>query len=204
MTLCFPPRSSFAVSVLLAAAPLAPAQPASTNTATARTNVVETAPAAGRASTSNLMARIRDEGLNRSQITNTLLHLTEVIGPRLTASPNFKRSAEWTRQQLECWGLTARLESWGPFGRGWSLQRFSAQVVEPQTFPVIGHPYAWSPGLTAPVTADVVFIDATTEADLDQYRGRLKGVIALISSPREVRARTEPDAYRLTEANLLH
>src|SRR5581483_11149994 len=39
--------------------------------------------------------RIKDEGLNRSQVMQTLSYLTDVIGPRLTASPNLKRANEW-------------------------------------------------------------------------------------------------------------
>jgi len=46
------------------------------------------------------IAKIRDEGLNRSQIVQTLSYLSDVIGPRLTASPNMKRANEWTRDTL--------------------------------------------------------------------------------------------------------
>ncbi len=38
--------------------------------------------------------KIRDEGMNRSQVMQTLSYLTDVIGPRLTGSPNMKRSNE--------------------------------------------------------------------------------------------------------------
>src|SRR6476661_4519912 len=80
--------------------------------------------------------KIKDEGMNRSQVMQTLSYLSDVIGPRLTASPGMKRSNEWTRDQLTKWGLqNAHLEAWGPFGRGWSLKRFSAQVTEPTAFP---------------------------------------------------------------------
>src|SRR5689334_5469597 len=65
------------------------------------------------------IARIKDEGMNRSQVMATLSYLSDVIGPRLTASPGMKRSNEWTRDQLTKWGLqNAHLEPWGPFGRG--------------------------------------------------------------------------------------
>ena len=90
--------------------------------------------------------RIKDEGMNRSQVMQTLSYLSDVIGPRLTASPGMKRSNEWTRDQLTKWGLqNAHLEAWGPFGRGWTLKRFSAQVAEPLTIPLIAYPKAWSP-----------------------------------------------------------
>ena len=94
------------------------------------------------------VTRIKDEGMNHSQVMQTLSYLSDVIGPRLTASPNAKRANEWTRSTLEKWGLqNAHLEAWGPFGRGWTLKRFSAQVVEPQDIPLIAYPKAWSPGI---------------------------------------------------------
>ena len=110
--------------------------------------------------------RIKDEGMNRSQVMQTLSYLSDVIGPRLTASPGMKRSNEWTRDQLTKWGLqNAHLEAWGPFGRGWTLKRFSAQVTDPLTFPLIAYPKAWSPGTSGPLTAPVVYVDAKDEAD---------------------------------------
>src|SRR5689334_10578652 len=88
--------------------------------------------------TNDPIARIRNEGLNHSQVMQTLSYLTDVIGPRLTGSPSAKRANEWTRDTLTKWGLqNAHLEPWGPFGRGWELERFSAQVVEPQDIPLI-------------------------------------------------------------------
>src|SRR5438067_11860120 len=87
-----------------------------------------------------MITRIRDEGLNRSQVMQTLSYLSDVIGPRLTASPNMKRANDWTRDTMMKWGLqNAHLEPW-PFGRGWSLKRFSAQVTDPQDFPLIAYP----------------------------------------------------------------
>jgi hypothetical protein len=177
-----------------------------------------------------MIARIKDEGMNHSQVMQTLSYLTDVIGPRLTASPGMKRSNEWTRDTLTKWGLqNAHLESWGPFGRGWSLKRFSAQVSSPMDIPLIAYPKAWSPSVkvvpempaapptgrrnatlsTAPpavgntVTADVVFMDAKTESDLDKYKGQLKGKIVLLSQPVEVKAMFEAPGRRQDEKSLL-
>jgi hypothetical protein len=150
------------------------------------------------------IARIRDEGLNHSHIIETLSYLTDVIGPRLTGSPNLKRANEWTRDKLTDWGLTnAHLEAWGPFGRGWSLKRFSAQVVEPQTIPLIAYPNAWSPGFDKPIIANVVYFDVRTNADLEKYKGKLRGAIVLSGAVREVPERFEALAVRLAETNLL-
>src|SRR5215470_11639411 len=147
--------------------------------------------------------KIKDEGLNRSQVMQTLSYLSDVIGPRLTASPNMKRANEWTRDQLTKWGLqNAHLEAWGPFGRGWSLKKFSAQVSEPTAFPVIAYPKAWSPAI-APLTADVVYVDAKTEADLEKYKGKLTGKIVLTAPMRDVSAHFDALGTRLNEKDLL-
>ncbi|HYX30149.1 MAG TPA: M20/M25/M40 family metallo-hydrolase [Pyrinomonadaceae bacterium] len=173
-----------------------------------------------------MIAKIKDEGMNHSQVMQTLSYLTDVIGPRLTASPGAKHANEWTRDTLAKWGLeNAHLESWGPFGRGWTLKRFSAQVSSPMDIPLIAYPKAWSPnvkvmpeltllppkkGMPPPpppvsntVTAEVVFMDAKTEADLDKYKGQLKGKIVLISQPVEVKAMFEAPGRRMDETRLL-
>jgi carboxypeptidase Q len=149
-------------------------------------------------------ARIRAEGMDHSQVMSTLSYLSDVIGPRLTGSPNLKHANEWTRDKLTEWGLqNAHLEAWGPFGRGWSLERFSAQVVSPQDIPLIAFPKAWSPGLRGPYTGEVVFIDANTEEDLAKYHGRLRGAIVLNSPIRVLPAHFEAPGSRFTDAELL-
>ena len=148
--------------------------------------------------------RIKDEGMNRSQVMQTLSYLSDVIGPRLTASPGMKRANDWTRDQLTKWGLqNGHLESWGPFGRGWTLKRFSAQVIEPTAIPVIAYPKAWSPGLNAPLTADVVYFDARNEADLEKFKGKLNGKIVLTAPMRDVLAHFDALGTRLNEKELL-
>ena len=153
---------------------------------------------------SDPIERIKDEGLNRSQVMQTLSYLSDVIGPRLTASPGMKRANEWTRDQLTKFGLqNAHLEAWGPFGRGWSLKRFSAQVSEPLDIPLIAYPKAWSPGISGTLNAPVIYVDAKDEAGLQQFKGKLKGAIVLTSAVRQVKAHFEPLGTRLDEKNLL-
>lgn len=151
------------------------------------------------------VAKIIEEGMNHSQVMQTLSYLTDVIGGRLTGSPNMRRANEWTRDQLAKWGLVnAHVEPWGTFGRGWSLRRFSAEVVEPQDFPLIAYPKAWSPGTNGPVTAEVVYVDAKDENELRaKYAGKLRGMIVLTGPMREVKAHFEPLGTRRDEKDLL-
>ncbi len=173
-----------------------------------------TAPAASRAqqtpapaaSATDAISRIKDEGLNRSHVMQTLSYLTDVIGQRLTGSPSMKRANEWTRDTMTDWGLqNAHLEAWGPFGRGWELERFSAQIVAPYDFPLIAYPKAWSPGIKGgkgPHIGEVVYVDAKTEADLDKYKGKLKGAIVLNAPIRDIAAHFDAMGTRYTDEQL--
>lgn len=115
-----------------------------------------------------------------------------------------KRANVWTRDELTKWGLqNAHLEAWGPFGRGWSLKRFSAQVVDPQSIPLIAYPKAWSPGTDGVVSANVAYLNAKDESELEQFKGKLKGAIVLMSLMREVKARFEAMGTRRDEKDLL-
>ena len=156
------------------------------------------------APTPDIIERIKDEGINRSQVMQTVEYLTDVIGPRLTGSPALRRANNWTKDRLTEWGLAnAHLEPWGPFGRGWTLKRFSAEVVEPQAFPLLAYPRAWSPGLDAPLTADVVLVDAKNEEELQKYKGQLQGKMVLAGTVRELKPHFDAVAKRLSEKELL-
>ncbi len=148
--------------------------------------------------------KIRDEGMNRSQVMQTLSYLTDVIGPRLTASPNLKRANNWTRDKLKEWGLeNSHLEAWGPFGRGWTLQNFSAEIIAPQAIPLIAYPKAWSLSTNGLLTSDVIFVDAKEEKDLEKFKGNLKGKIVLSAPIKEIKAHFEAPGRRMTEKDLL-
>lgn len=148
--------------------------------------------------------RIRDTALNHSQIMDMVGYLTDVTGPRLTGSPNLKRAEEYARDKLREWGLeNAHLEAWGPFGRGWSLEGFTANVLSPRFSPLIAYPKAWSPGTNGSVRGEVVLLDVKTIADLDKYKGKLKGKIVLFSQARPIDPLFDPPAHRQTDEELL-
>jgi carboxypeptidase Q len=150
------------------------------------------------------VAKIKAEGLERSQVMEILSYLTDVHGPRLTGSPQMKAANEWTKNKMAEWGLqNARLEAWGPFGRGWSLDRFSANVIEPTPFPLIAHPKAWTPGTNGTVVGEVILPEINSEADFEKYRGKLKNAFVLTAPMREVRAQFTPSGRRLTDEQLL-
>ncbi|HEX6900500.1 MAG TPA: M20/M25/M40 family metallo-hydrolase [Thermoanaerobaculia bacterium] len=132
-----------------------------------------------------MMSRIRDEGLNRSQVMDHLFHLTDVIGPRLTASPQLKEATEWTRSQFADWGLAnAHLEGF-QFGRGWSFTACEVRMTSPRAFPLLALPKAWTPGTNGPIRGQVVQVEISSEEDLEKQRGKLGGKILLLDKAAE-------------------
>jgi len=151
-----------------------------------------------------MMNKIRSEGMDRSQVMDTLSWLTDVVGYRLTGSPNMKKANEWTKSKLAEWGLVnAALESWGPFGRGWSFDKVSVHVVEPTPFPLIAYPEAWTPGTKGPIAGEVIQVNIESEADFEKYKGKLKGRIVMTAPAREVKAWFNAPGERLSDEELL-
>jgi hypothetical protein len=152
----------------------------------------------------DVSARIRDAALNHSQIMDMVGYLTDVVGPRLTGSPNLMRAEQYSRDKLREWGLAnARLEAWGPFGRGWSVEDFSAKILPPGFTPLIAYPKAWSPGTNGAIRGEVIFLDVRNAADLDRYKGKLKGSIVLFSPARQIDPLFDPPAQRQSDEELL-
>jgi hypothetical protein len=150
-----------------------------------------------------MVTRIRQEGFRRSQVMETAQALTDWVGPRLTGSPNMKRANEWARQQLAEWGLAnAHLESWGPFGRGWTYESASIRMLAPSQAPLIGIPKAWTPGTEGPVRGEAIRVKLESEGDLEKQRGKLAGKIVLLGEPKELKPHDKPSVERYDEKGL--
>jgi carboxypeptidase Q len=150
------------------------------------------------------IARIKAEAQSRSQVMEIASWLTDVYGARLTGSPSTKAAADWTAKKLTEWGMSnVRLETWGPFGRGWTNERMVAHAISPTPFPIIAYASAWTPGTKGAVRGEVVLVDADSVADLEKYRGKLRGKIVFTQPPRDsVPPRFTPDAVRLADSSL--
>ena len=68
-----------------------------------------------------VVARIVDEGLNRSEVMPTASELMDGIGPRLTNSENVRKAQAWAMDRVRGYGLSnVHLEPFY-FGLGWNL-----------------------------------------------------------------------------------
>ena len=147
--------------------------------------------------------RIKNEAFQNSKVMENAFYLTDVYGPRLTGSPGIQAAGEWAVRRFHEWGLpSATLERWGPFGRSWYPVRFTAHIREPQYSPLIGFARPWSPGTNGPLTGEPVLAPIHTEADLEKFKGKLKGKIVLLGAPRPSPLITAALARRFTDAEL--
>ena len=165
------------------------------------------APVSGRASAERVdetvVAAIKLEGFQDSQVMDTLSWLSDVYGPRLTGSDNLRHAAEWARDRMKTWGLAnTALEPYGMPVRGWTLERFSLDMIEPQYMRIYGYPMAWSPSLAAPLVGTPIVVDIKSKEDFDKYRGTLRGAVVMNGRPGESDIGFKPEAERLDEAAL--
>lgn len=150
------------------------------------------------------VARIIDEGMNRSHVMDMISWLTDVCGPRLTWSGNYRHAMTWVMETLKGLGLAnVHTEGWTPMGYSWEVERYSAHVVAPTVFPLLSYPKAWSPGTGGTRTGEVVYLNAKTDSALETYRGKLKGKFVLLSDSIEITAHFEPQAQRESDSSLL-
>ncbi len=147
--------------------------------------------------------KIKAEAFQNSQVMDHLFYLADVYGPRLTNSPGHRAAAEWVVKRLQSYGLqNVHLEKWSDFGQSWKLTHFSAHLLEPQYQPLIGFPLAWTPGTDGVVTGEPVLAVINTEADLDKFKGKLKGKVVLTMEPKMIEPITDPISHRLTNEEL--
>jgi hypothetical protein len=145
------------------------------------------------------IGKIRDEGFARSQVMDHIFWLADVYGPRLTGSPGIQQASDWAMDRFRQWGLTnVHQERW-KFGKGWSLVRFDANLVEPQEQPIIGYPQSWSPGTNGSKVAEVVRAQITNDGDFAKYRGTLSGKVVLSQPARVVRMLEGPIILRMDD-----
>ncbi len=148
--------------------------------------------------------RIRREGLESgSKVMEYLSWLSDVYGPRLSESPQYRKAGEWAVKTLTELGLVnAQLEPWGTFGRGWELRKFYAAMTSPQYMPLIAYPKAWTPGTNGPVKGEAVLLEVQKVEDLEKYKGALKGAIILSQGEQDIALDFAPEASRESEEEM--
>jgi Predicted aminopeptidases len=158
----------------------------------------------------DLLARIRKEAMDRSQIMKTMHMLTDVYGPRLTGSPNHKNAAEWAIKQMTAWGLSnGHLEPW-VFGHpGWLNERLTAHIISPVKDPLVCEVLAWTPSTRGTVQAkavQVVLPERPSQEQLNIFfagqKTRVRNRIVLMGKQTIVPVNLNPPPKRTSDEQI--
>ena len=134
-----------------------------------------------------MVAKIREEGLHRSQLPDTLSYMTDVLGGRLTNSAAMDRAQRWALEEMAEIGLVNTVrEPFMNYGASWDNEYFSLHMREPVYQTLVGYPIAHTPGTEGRETLEVVIADVRTRGDLDALRGKLRGKAVLSTPPAAV------------------
>ena len=152
----------------------------------------------------DINAKIRQEGMNNSQVMRTLHFLTDVYGPRVTGSPSLEAAGKWAIRQMESWGLTnGRMEPWDFGHAGWVNEFASGAVLSPFKDKLEFEVLAWTPGTNGTVTGravNIVLPDQPTATELTTYlesvKSQVNGGMVLVGRPRTVPIDFDPPAKR--------
>ena len=133
----------------------------------------------------DMIEKIQAEGMDRSKVLETFDQLVTVIGPRLTNSPAHKRSVAWTQETLKAWGMSEVHTEPFQFGRGWTMDKVSIEMIEPRYMPMIGYPHGWSPSTAGRLVAAPVWLPGLEADALKAQTGKLKGAIVMTGPVKE-------------------
>ena len=132
----------------------------------------------------DMIAKIREEGFQRSQVMDLAGFMSDVLGARLTLSRDMKRAQAWAIEKMNEIGLgNVVIEPFMEYGVSWDNEYFSLHLIEPDYQPMMGFPLTHTPSTEGRITCLVVIADGQTKQDLDPLRGKLKGAVVLSSPP---------------------
>lgn len=158
----------------------------------------------------DLLARIKKEGTDNSQIMKTMHHLSDIYGPRLTGSPNHKGAADWAIKQMQAWGMeNAHLEAWDFGHPGWLNERLTAHITAPVKDALVCEVLAWTPstkGVAKGNAYQLVLPDRPTQDVLNAFFAKeaanVRGKMILIGKPAVIPVNFTPPAKRLSDEQL--
>ncbi len=134
-----------------------------------------------------MVSKIREEGLQRSRVMEFESYMADVLGARLTMSRDMQRAQSWVQGQMRSMGLVnVAAEPFMDFGVTWDNEFTSVHLVEPDYQPMLGYPVAHTAGTQGRQIVSAVIVDLLVKADLEKYRGTLKGKAVLVTPPAAI------------------
>ena len=152
--------------------------------------------------TDAVIAKIWEEGTQRSQVATLAQALIDSIGARLTASPEIESASRWAMSMYQKWGIPARQHRYGTWP-SWQRGYTHVDLIAPRVRTLEAITLAWSPGTGGKaVTGDVLTLpdSGTSETYATWLRG-VRGKFVLASPPQlSCRSRDQWAEYGTAES----
>ncbi len=131
-----------------------------------------------------VIRRIWSEAMDSSQLPLLAHQLLDVIGPRLTGSPQLLKANDWLVRNYRSWGIQAENQRYGTW-RGWERGITHIDLLKPRVRTLEGTMLAWSPSTgRGGVTASLVILpDAKDSSAFRDWLPRVRNKFVLVSMP---------------------
>ena len=125
---------------------------------------------------------IIDEARNSSQLEVLAHELLDVVGPRLTGTPQMKQAADWAIKKYTGWGINAELHEFGEWA-GWERGITQIDMTSPRIRTLSGRQLAYSPSTSEEgITGEIVFIpEVENKQEFADWLETIKGKFVLSS-----------------------
>jgi carboxypeptidase Q len=135
----------------------------------------------------DMVAKIREEGFQSSQVMDIAEYMSDVLGARLTLSEDMKRAQAWAKDKMGEIGLVnITIEPFMEYGVTWDNEYFSLHMLEPDYQPLVGFPLTHTPSTPGKISCQALVSEIQTKQDLDEYRGKLEGAVVLTTPPADI------------------
>jgi len=153
----------------------------------------------------DMVFKIKQYGKSKSKIEDLSFWMTDFLGPRLTASQGKLRANGIVKDKLVEFGLSnAVVEEVRPFDRGgWDNEKTYVAMTAPYYCAFAALPKAWTGSTNGLIKGEVIMLDIKTTQDLDKYKGKLKGKIAVMPSTATYTPTFKAVATRYTYQELI-
>lgn len=132
-----------------------------------------------------ILAKIRNEGYQNSQVMPMLKELTDVYGQRLSGSHEYFAAAQWMLNKMKELGFeNAHFENYCENCRGWSINSFNIEMIAPNYMKIAAYPLAMTKSTGGIVEGEIVHISSYKDLNFikAQWSGNLNGKIVLLGT----------------------
>jgi len=124
---------------------------------------------------------------DHAEVVARVEYLSDQIGPRLTGSEKLRQAQAWAMGEMKRLGAVNVHEEAYDFGLAWTRGVDSARLLTHNGLRFRVDQLAWTPGTRGAVQGELMLVDARNLAELQAFKGQLKGKILLRTNPDDKR-----------------